>query len=357
MRTADELVPTTRAGRRAGRWSTALALAAVIAVTALLGAARPLHAAVGDCTPGAGWGTLDAAFASSVVTLVNQHRATLGLASVSVSQTLTASANWKSLHMARYGYMEHDDPAPPVARTPADRLEACGYPTDRAGWGENVAYGYPSPSAVMTAWLNSPGHRANIERASFRALGVGAARSAGGTLYWTQNFGTLADSGSPPPPSPPPPSPPPPSPPPPSPPPSLPPPSSPPPSSPPPSSPPPSQPPPSSPPATVPPPPDPPAATSPSPPPAAQQPASRAPTGARPTVKFTRLPRPLATPARFAWRTTGSPRRVTCSLDGAAPKPCTSPLRLTKLAKGRHTLVVRATNAVGRAAARHTWRR
>ena len=31
----------------------------------------------------------------------------------------------------------------------------------------------------MTAWLNSPGHRANIENASYRAIGVGAAANAG----------------------------------------------------------------------------------------------------------------------------------------------------------------------------------
>ena len=59
----------------------------------------------------------------------------------------------------------------------------------------------------MTGWLNSPGHRANIENASYRAIGIGVARSSNGSYYWTQDFGTLADGGStsPPPPPPPPP--------------------------------------------------------------------------------------------------------------------------------------------------------
>ena len=61
------------------------------------------------------------------------------------------------------------------------------------GWGENIAYGYASPDAVMAGWLNSPGHRANIENASFRAIGIGVVRASNGTYYWTQNFGTLAD--------------------------------------------------------------------------------------------------------------------------------------------------------------------
>ena len=47
----------------------------------------------------------------------------------------------------------------------------------------------------MAAWLNSPGHRANIENASFRAIGIGVVVTSSGT-YWTQNFGTLADGSS-----------------------------------------------------------------------------------------------------------------------------------------------------------------
>ena len=44
--------------------------------------------------------------------------------------------------MAYYRYMQHADPAPPVARSVGDRLLACGYPATTAGWGENIAYGF-----------------------------------------------------------------------------------------------------------------------------------------------------------------------------------------------------------------------
>src|SRR3954453_17721138 len=71
----------------------------------------------GDCTPGAGWGTLWPDLANQVLALTNAHRAQYGLAPLSLSQTLTDVAAWKALHMSRYGYMAHDDPAPPVART------------------------------------------------------------------------------------------------------------------------------------------------------------------------------------------------------------------------------------------------
>ena len=155
-------------------------------------------AVVGNCTPSSTWGTVRQDFADRVVQLVNQHRASLGLTQLVVTTPLTSSSVWKARHMAYYLYMAHDDPAPPVARTTGQRLDACGY--TGAGWGENIAAGQTTPESVMQAWLNSPGHRANIENASYRAIGVGAAVSSGGRLYWAQAFGTsTAGSATPPP--------------------------------------------------------------------------------------------------------------------------------------------------------------
>ena len=153
-------------------------------------------AGVGDCTPGATFRPANAAFATEVIRLVNLHRATLGLRTLKVSPTLSASAVWKARHMATYGYMGHDDPAPPVARTAADRIAACGY---RGSWGENVAAGYTTAVSVLAAWLQSPGHRANIENPGFVVTGAGVAASTGGTTLWAQDFGMSDDSGSTPP--------------------------------------------------------------------------------------------------------------------------------------------------------------
>ncbi len=182
------------------RWLglVALVLTLVVALTPL--SAQTAGAAVGDCTPSPSWGTVDTSLAAQVVQLVNQHRAGMGLVTLSNAATLTASAEWKSLHMAGTNYFDHNDRAPPVARTVSERLEACGYPSRSAGWGENIAYGYTTAAAVMNAWLNSSGHRANIENPSFRTIGVGVARNGSGPRYWTQNFGTTGATSQPPPP-------------------------------------------------------------------------------------------------------------------------------------------------------------
>jgi uncharacterized protein YkwD len=58
--------------------------------------------------------------------------------------------------------------------------------------GENVAYGYDSGAAVVRAWMNSSGHRANILNGHYRAMGIGARRAADGTWYVAQVFGRRA---------------------------------------------------------------------------------------------------------------------------------------------------------------------
>ena len=190
--------PRTPVAARRRLWRLAPALAALAAAFTLVPAlgAPATAAIVGDCNPDAAWPASRSDYADEVVRLVNEHRATLNLAPLKVSSTLTAAAVWKARHMAQYGYMQHDDPAPPIARTWYDRVETCGY--TGGGKGENIALGYPTPQAVVIGWLESPGHRANIESASYRVIGVGAAGSP--TIYWAQNFGATDDSGSSPPP-------------------------------------------------------------------------------------------------------------------------------------------------------------
>ena len=179
-------------------WAASALLACALAVGGSLtaGVVAPSAEAVGDCTAGSDWGTVRSDFASRTVSLVNAHRASLGLVQLSVSGALAASSTWKARHMAKYEYMAHSDPAPPVARSTGERMQACGV---TGSWGENIAYGYSTPEQVVQGWLGSPGHKANIENPNYRTIGAGAAVSANGQVYWAHAFSTAGSGSSPPP--------------------------------------------------------------------------------------------------------------------------------------------------------------
>jgi uncharacterized protein YkwD len=84
--------------------------------------------------------------------------------------------------MAARGFFDHTDPD---GATPWDRAEKAGI-SDLGG--ENIARGQADAAAVMEAWMNSPGHRANILNCDFKTLGVGVHFGSGGP-WWTQDFG------------------------------------------------------------------------------------------------------------------------------------------------------------------------
>ncbi|HSS57572.1 MAG TPA: CAP domain-containing protein [Solirubrobacteraceae bacterium] len=188
----------------------AAAIAVAVSVAALPELrSPPALGATASCTPDAAWPASNASFASQVVTLVNQHRASLGLGALAVDAALTDSAVWKARHMANYGYFDHNDPAPPVARDPFQRMSDCGYGAGGA-LGENIAAGQQTPADVMAAWIASTGHRMNLENPAFQSIGVGVAIGGPYGIYWVQDFAGGVSAGAPPPPPPAPPAPPPP---------------------------------------------------------------------------------------------------------------------------------------------------
>lgn len=132
--------------------------------------------------PSTGTGTY-ADFQNQVVQLVNQERTSRGLKALSVDSALTNTATLKSQDMAKLGYFDHNSP---TYGSPFDMMKQYGISYRTAG--ENIAMGQTSPQQVMTGWMNSEGHRANILNASFTKIGVGVARNSNGYYYWTQQF-------------------------------------------------------------------------------------------------------------------------------------------------------------------------
>lgn len=117
-----------------------------------------------------------------VVQLVNAERAKVGCHPLTVNAELTKAAQAHSADMAAHQNMSHTGSD---GSSPGDRITRAGY--SWSAYGENVAYGYATPEQVMTGWMNSPGHRANILNCSYKEIGVGLAQPGS---YWTQDFGT-----------------------------------------------------------------------------------------------------------------------------------------------------------------------
>lgn len=115
-----------------------------------------------------------------VVTLVNQQRAAYGLGALTLSAKLSDGARLKSQDMQKNRYFDHNSP---TYGSPFDMMRSLGITYGSAG--ENIAQGYSSAEAVVNAWMNSPGHRANILNAKFTQIGVGYVSNGG---YWTQWF-------------------------------------------------------------------------------------------------------------------------------------------------------------------------
>lgn len=119
---------------------------------------------------------------AAILALVNEERGKVGCSPVTASASLASLAQRFSDDMAARGFFGHTDPD---GRTPWDRADAAGI----AGLGaENIARGQADAQAVMAAWMNSDGHRANILNCDYKTLGVGVHYGAGGP-WWTQDFG------------------------------------------------------------------------------------------------------------------------------------------------------------------------
>ena len=124
-----------------------------------------------------------AGYERQVLELTNAQRAAAGCPALRSDSRLASAARSFSADMAARNYFSHTSPEGGVL---ADRANSVGYPW--RGLGENIAAGYASAESVVSGWMNSPGHRANILNCDYKDLGVGYA-TRGTVAYWTQEFG------------------------------------------------------------------------------------------------------------------------------------------------------------------------
>ena len=138
---------------------------------------------------------------AATLCLVNDERIRFGESALIEDPRLASAALGHSKDMDAHDYFSH---VSPTGSTLLERIEASGFiPNGNVGYtlGENIAWGtlwLGTPRGIVKAWMESPGHRANILNGSFRYTGVGvdpdlprsmSSGQAGG--MYTQDFGTI----------------------------------------------------------------------------------------------------------------------------------------------------------------------
>jgi uncharacterized protein YkwD len=140
---------------------------AAVAAAALLATASPA-AAVSSST-----------YEKDVIDRTNVKRVDNDRVKVKAHSCADRWAEGQARWMAKHGTLEHR----------SGRLQKIMADCNFSEASENIAYGYSSGSKVVSAWMTSPGHRANLLRKSSRYIGVGAVKDSDGVWWVAQVFG------------------------------------------------------------------------------------------------------------------------------------------------------------------------
>ncbi len=125
--------------------------------------------------------------APNVVKQTNDVRSKNGLGRLNIDPLLMRAAQAKADDMAARGYFAHQTPD---GRMPWDWIAAVGYQFAAAA--ENLAVGYPTDVDLISAWMESEGHRHNLLNQKYTDIGIGIARGrykGQDTIFVVQMFG------------------------------------------------------------------------------------------------------------------------------------------------------------------------
>ena len=120
---------------------------------------------------------------NQVIQLTNQQRAKNGLKPLTANWELSRVARYKAMDMRDKNYFSHTSP---TYGSPFTMMKNFGISYRAAA--ENIAAGQTTPQEVVTAWMNSAGHRANILNGTYTQIGVGYAQGGSQRYYWVQMF-------------------------------------------------------------------------------------------------------------------------------------------------------------------------
>lgn len=117
-----------------------------------------------------------------LLNLLNQDRASNGLAALTLDSRLSELARLKSCDMNEHHYFSHTSP---TYGTAAQMLTRFGYSFN--GVGENIAH-HATVEKAEAAFMSSSGHRANILGSQWTKVGIGVCFDSQGFVYVTQLF-------------------------------------------------------------------------------------------------------------------------------------------------------------------------
>ncbi|MEM7184901.1 MAG: CAP domain-containing protein [Spirochaetota bacterium] len=128
---------------------------------------------------------------ASFHTLINEHRTSVGCSTLTYHAGLGGVARCHSEDMASNNYFSHDSQD---GTSFSQRITNAGVSYSSAA--ENIAAGSSAASSTLTQWLNSSGHKANIENCNLTHHGIGRAFTDSSSFgyYWTNVFATNPSS-------------------------------------------------------------------------------------------------------------------------------------------------------------------
>jgi uncharacterized protein YkwD len=136
-----------------------------------------------------------AAIRASVLCLINRERASRSESPLVANRQLEQAAEEHGQELITQDYFAHVSPS---GTTPVDRIRGTGYiPGPNVGYviGENLAWGTLSlstPQSIVSAWIASPGHLANILEAQYKDTGIGVTAAVPASLSGGQTGATYA---------------------------------------------------------------------------------------------------------------------------------------------------------------------
>lgn len=109
---------------------------------------------------------------STLLADTNSERAAVRAGELSLSDKLSQAAQAKANDMVARNYWSH---ITPDGQEPWAFINTTGYTYHAAG--ENLAYGFGTSKEILTGWMNSPNHKANIINQNYTEVGFGIASS------------------------------------------------------------------------------------------------------------------------------------------------------------------------------------